>query len=256
MTIPIGGPSRPEFDIVDLPLTGMYRVQSAEYDDVWGPDISPISPRHRWLRERLALLGLQSKLGHRYGHPLGMFRQVYGSNCVVGCLLELWADNVPDEATFLSASRVRRVAWDPMKKVGVLPRSQYERLDVLLILRPNCSCIDVASIRTRTWLMKQNGLAVAAAKARAVGPRLDSGLIEGSGPRSRILTQEIAARLEKEPGDFGGIRFRTRLGEGYVNWALFQRSPVGIEWRVPPRTTDPSVFEALDQLGLRLELNV
>lgn len=230
---------------------GIHRVQEARWGDVWGAPTEALSARRRWLRERLALLGI-GNLGNRFGDPQGQFRETYGATCLVGALLESWADDVPDEATVIAGRRVRRVGWDPAHEVGVLPADRIDGRVVIRMFTPRDPFIDVSAVRTRTWLVRQPSLRAALARAGATGPRLDSGLMEGSGPRSRIVTQHVARVVHSRPAGYAGIAFRTRLGGHHQNWAIFSRAVVGLLDRQPLRRTDPAVHQALHDLGLRL----
>lgn len=189
--------------------------------------------------------------GNRFADPRGQYHETYGSTCLVGSLLELWANDVPDEATVIAAERVRRIAWDAPRELGVLPADRGDDYDAVRLWLPNGGYADVGSIRTRTWLMRQSSLRSAFGHARAIGPRLDSGLLEESGPRSRLLTQQIRRLLYEYAPAFAGIRFRTRLGDRHENWAVFYRRPIGIIERAPLRSFGPAILEALQHLGLR-----
>lgn len=197
------------------------------------------------------MLGV-GRLGNRFADPSGQFRETYGTTCLVGALLECWADDMPDEATVIAGRRVRRVTWDPAYDVGVLPADRIDGRVVIKLFTPRDFFVDVSAIRTRTWLVRQPSMRSPLAGAGAPGPRLDSGLLEGSGPRSRIVTQSVARVIHSRPASYAGLAYRTRLGGAHQNWAIFDRALVGLMDRQPLRRTDPAVVQALYDLGLRL----
>lgn len=242
----------PGVEAVPLPARGIWRVQPTQFTDVWGREPTAVSPTRRWLREELVrFFGRGGGAGNRFADPFGQYRETYGATCLTGSLLELWANDVPDEATVIAAQRVRRVTWDAPYELGVLPADRVNDYDAVRLWLPNGEYADVGSIRTRTWLIRQTTLRDALVRARAIGPRLDSGLVEGSGPRSRLITQRIGRLLYEDPAAFTGIRFRTRLGGRHENWAVFYRRPIGILERGSLRFFGPAILEALEQLGLR-----
>ena len=252
MTAVAVGPVVIDADFAAFPPMGVHRVQEAKWDDIWGAPIVALSPHRRWLRERLALLGARVDLGNRFADPRHEFRETYGATCLVGALLEIWADDVPNEATVVAGRRVRRTAWDPAREVGVLPPARVDgRVVIRLVVSP-ALFVDVSTVRTRTWLVRRPQLRGPLMRAGAPGPRIDSGLLEGSGPRSRIVTQAVARFIFNDVRRPIGIAYRTRLGGSHQNWAIFARQPVGLVDRQPLRRADPAVVQALSELGLRL----
>lgn len=83
---------------------------------------------------------------------------------------------------------------------------------------------------------------------------LDAAAVRLSAPRR--LTQEVARSVFECAGapQFSGVRYRSRLGDDIVNWALFERSGAGV---VDPSAArierdDPDLLAALAHLDLRL----
>jgi hypothetical protein len=234
-----------------LPKQGVHRVQEAKWPQIWGPPRDTTSPARRWLSEQFALWG-RGDLGHRYADPNGVFRETYASTCLIGALLETWADDTPDEATVIAAKKVNRTTWDPTHEVGVLPPARFADRDVIRLEADGAQFVDMSSVRTRTWLARQTSLAAPFRRVGFKGRRLDSGLLEGSGARSRIVTQHVARVVFNDALGYAGIKYRTRLGGQHQNWAIFDRFPVLVADRTPLLRTDPAVWAALAQLGLRL----
>lgn len=89
-------------------------------------------------------------------------------------------------------------------------------------------------------------------------PDLDAAVIRLSAPRS--FTQEVARFVYEwrdAEGAFTGIRYRSRLGDQFVNWAIFEppseaESPLGEAGSDRIEPGDPDLAEALCLLGLEL----
>jgi hypothetical protein len=87
---------------------------------------------------------------------------------------------------------------------------------------------------------------------------IDAATIRLHAPRR--FTQEISRLVyeqHEEPGRYAGIRYRSRLGDQFVNWAIFEPPPdSGLELgqgnsrEIEP--DDPDLLEALRLLNLEL----
>ena len=231
------------------PAGATYRVQESRWAEIWGPPRVPATPARRWLRERHALLA-RTNLGNRFADPLGHYRETYSADCLVGALTECWADDVPHDATVFAGRRVRRTTPSPPRPAGVLPSARVDGRDVITISVPEQEFADVSAVRTRTWLATHPSLRDPLRQVGAAGPRLDSGLLEGLGPRSRIVTQRVGRVIYEHPDVLAGVRYRSRVGDNYINWAVFDRAHVICVNRVPLRRGDPAVVQALADLGL------
>ena len=154
-------------------------------------------------------------MGHRFAHPLGRYEETYGATRLVGALLEVWANDVPDEGAVFAARLVRRAAWHPPHEIGRLPSHRFDNLVVLRLTLSSSKFVDLKSVSTRTWLSRHPDMQSAAKRAGARGVRFDSGLLEGSGPPSRIVTQNIGRVVYDDGSMFSGINFRTRVGGDY-----------------------------------------
>jgi hypothetical protein len=83
---------------------------------------------------------------------------------------------------------------------------------------------------------------------------IDAATIRLRAPRA--FTQQVS-RYVYEQGSYAGIRYRSRLGDDVLNWAIFEPAPDG---HVPLVATtsaaiqvdDPDLRAALDLLGLTL----
>lgn len=218
------------------------------YLDIWGPDRRPIGVAQRWLREQLSL-GLGRSLGQRFADPRGRFVETYAATKLEGALVEIWAWDVPDEATVLAARAVHQASWDAPFDPDELPSSSYEGLFVWTLQpRDRTDFLDVSRTATRTWLRRAPELRGALRKAGA-GPVLASGLVEGDGPRSRIVTQAIAA-LAYRGANVVGIGYRSRYGDGEENWAIFDKTVIGLIDKRLLDPTEPAAIEAARRLGL------
>jgi hypothetical protein len=83
---------------------------------------------------------------------------------------------------------------------------------------------------------------------------IDAAAIRLRAPRG--FTQQVS-RYVHERGSFAGIRYRSRLGDDVVNWAIFEPAPDGhaplVETAsVAIHAADPDLRTALELLGLNL----
>ena len=225
------------------------RVQG-NYPDVWGRQREPRGRAHQWLRQHMARWA-HHDLGNRFADPAGDYYETYAADSLEGALVEIWAHDVPDEATLLAATSVPQSSWDAPYDPWKLPKSSYEELFVWTLQpRDAVQYIDVSCVATRTWLRRAPALRNPLGLVGA-GPVLASGLVEGDGPRSRIVTQAIAAVAYGGPGVVG-IAYLSRYGNSEQNWAIFDKTFVGILDRTALDPTDPRAVQAAERLGLYL----
>lgn len=86
---------------------------------------------------------------------------------------------------------------------------------------------------------------------------VDAASIRLTAPRG--FTQEISRVVyasASEDGPFAGIRYASRLGDQFVNWAIFEAqevtSPLVVGDDEPIDADDPDFLAALELLGLRV----
>lgn len=241
-----------EPDFAEVPAV-VVRAQ-ADYPDVWGPERRPIGVAQRWLRERMAI-ARRGSLGNRFADPWGKFLETYAATRLEGALVEIWAWDVPDEATILAARGIHQSSWDAPFDLDELPNSSYANLFVwTLEVRDREKFLDVSRTATRTWLRRAPEMAAPLKRAKA-GPILASGLVEGDGPRSRIVTQAASSLAYKGP-DVVGIGYQSRYGDVEENWAIFDKTCVGIVEKRQLDPTEPAAVEAARRVGLYIDTGV
>jgi len=83
---------------------------------------------------------------------------------------------------------------------------------------------------------------------------LDGAAIRRSAPRR--FTQEVSRAVcdctEAGQQQFAGIRYASRLGDEFENWAAFEPGRPAEDRTSQIRTDAPDVIAALDRLGLKL----
>ena len=89
---------------------------------------------------------------------------------------------------------------------------------------------------------------------------LDAAAVRLSAPRR--FTQEISRYVYDRSTPegqrrFAGIAYRSRLGDEFQNWAIFEASGSAVPWEGTPVTAaiepdDPDLIRALELLGVRL----
>jgi hypothetical protein len=233
-----------------FPTNGIFRVQAERYEDVWGPEPKLHSEMERWLDE-LNSLWSGDPLKNRFAHPLGHYRETYGSNTLVGALEEIWADDMADEATVIAGILIRAI-WDPTFEINLLPPERIDNLVAIRMKSGPAKFVDVARVRTRTWLSRHPKLHFLRLWMKARSQRFDSGLIEGSDARSRIVTNRIGRVIWEDDQVYGGVSFSSRIDSKIVNWAIFDRARVCILERLPLLSYPREIKKALLDLGLTI----
>lgn len=222
-----------------------------DFPDIWGPERESTGPGRRWLRERMAILGVGS-LGNRFADPRGEYTETYAARSLVGALVELWAADVPDEATLAAAGRVHQSRWDAPYEPEQLPSSSLELFVWGLAVQPNRCGIDLRQTDTRTWLRRSPGLRTPFSKAR-VGRELTTRVVEGDGPRSRVATQAIGRFVYDHDEGFDGIVYTSRHGSREDAYALFDKVVLCLLSKRALQRDEPEAVEAARRLGLYIE---
>jgi hypothetical protein len=153
--------------------------------------------------------------GNRYDDPDGSYRVLYASSQRVGAFLETLARFRPDLEVVAELERIEGEDELP----PAVPRTW---LDGRLIGEATVEgrFVDVGDAASLATLRT-------ALAADAVHHGLDE--IDGATIRlhvPRALTQQIS-RYVYEQGSFAGIRYRSRLGDDVLNWAIFEPAPDG-----------------------------
>jgi hypothetical protein len=223
--------------------------------------LSPEGPLYRiarppdpWVFPDWAHAGSDGTFGNRWDDPRGVYRVLYASSSLLGALVEVLARFRPDPHV-LATLRDIEDGDAAFPAPGELDAGWLDR-----------RCIGVAHVagefvdvgHSASLSVLREALA-----ARAVhhGLRdLDAATIRLSAPRR--FTQEISRFLYDRSTPrgrrrFAGIAYRSRLGDEFRNWAIFE-SPGGAlpGTRAPEvhrvEANEPDFVRALERLGVRL----
>ncbi len=208
----------------------LYRL--GRYPDPWAwPDWSYAAP--------------DGTFGNRYDDPAGSYRVLYASSQRVGAFLETLARFRPDLEVIAELDRIEGDDEAP----PAVPRTWLARrlvgeatvegrfVDV-------GDAVSLATLRT----------ALAASAIHHGLDEIDAATIRLRAPRA--FTQQVS-RHAYEQGSFAGIRYRSRLGDDILNWAIFEPAPNG-QMPLVARTSaeidadDPDLSAALALLDLTL----
>lgn len=183
--------------------------------------------------------------GNRYDDPVGSYRVLYASSQRVGAFLETLARFRPDLEVLAELDRIEGDDEPP----AAVPRTW---LGGRLIGEATVagSFVDVGD--TASLAMLRTTLA-----AHAIHHGLDE--IDAATVRLRAprgFTQQVS-RYVYEEASFAGIRYRSRLGDDILNWAIFEPAPDGASPLVEMTSAaieadDSDLRAALDLLGLAL----
>jgi RES domain len=183
--------------------------------------------------------------GNRYDDPAGSYRVLYASSQRVGAFLETLARFRPDLEVIAELDRIEGDDEAPR----AVPRTWLARrlvgeatvegrfVDV-------GDAVSLATLRT----------ALAASAIHHGLDEIDAATIRLRAPRA--FTQQVS-RHAYEQGSFAGIRYRSRLGDDILNWAIFEPAPNG-QMPLVARTSaeidadDPDLSAALALLDLTL----
>jgi len=183
--------------------------------------------------------------GNRYDDPHGSYRVLYASSQRLGAFLETLVRFRPDLEVLAELERIEG-GDEPLAGV---PGTWLEgRLIGEATVEGRF--VDVGDSASLATLRA----ALAASAIHHGLDEIDAATIRLRAPRA--FTQQVS-RYVYEQGSFAGIRYRSRLGDDFLNWAVFESAPDG---EVPLVATasaaiaadDPDLRTALELLDLTL----
>jgi RES domain len=183
--------------------------------------------------------------GNRYHDPDASYRVLYASSRRIGAFLETLARFRPDLEVL---AELDRIAGDDEPAFAV-PRAWLDNR-TLGDATVGGRFADVGDTRSLAILRP----ALAASAIRYGLDEIDAATIRLRAPRA--LTQQVS-RFVYELGSFAGIRYRSRLGDDVLNWAIFEPAPDAPSPFVATTSTaieadDADLRAALGLLGLTL----
>jgi len=183
--------------------------------------------------------------GNRYDDPEGSYRVLYACSQRLGAFLETLARFRPDLEVLAELDRIE----GEEEPSAAVPRTW---LDARVIGEATVEgrFVDVGDTTSLATLRT----ALAAGAIHHGLDEIDAATIRLRAPRA--FTQQVS-RYVYEQGSFAGIRYRSRLGDDLLNWAIFEpdadgRSPLAGTLSAPIEADDPDLRAALDLLGLTL----
>jgi hypothetical protein len=188
--------------------------------------------------------------GNRWDDPAGEYRVLYAASQRLAAYVETLAPFRPDLAVVMALADID--GEDDSTPVGVVPRAWLDtRLLGEAVLAGQF--VDIGDARSLATLR-----APLASRAIHYGiAEIDAAAIRRSAPRG--FTQEVSRFVhewQEDTGPVAGIRYRSRYGDGLINWAIFESttmagSPVLSPSTAPLSPNDPELAQALQILSLR-----
>jgi len=187
--------------------------------------------------------------GNRYDDPQASYRVLYASSQRVGAFVETLARFRPDLEVIAA---LEQIEGDDEPQAGV-PRAWLERRRIGEATLQG-RFVDVGDARSLATLRSE-----LAARAIHFGlDEIDAATIRLKAPRA--FTQTVSRFIYEQrddQGSFAGISYGSRLGDQFVNWAIFEQAP---EAPSPFLSTssgsveadDPDLRAALEDLALAL----
>lgn len=189
--------------------------------------------------------------GNRWDDPAGSYRVLYACSQRLGAFVETVSRLRPDLEVVAALAEIE--GEEEVLPQGVVPRRWLEgRLIGEAVAHGRFA--DVGDAQSLATLRRE-----LASRAIHHGlSDLDAGVIRLSAPRA--FTQEVSRFVYEwrdEDGAFAGIRYRSRLGDQFLNWAIFEPPPETNDALTDASGSsidpdDPDLLEALRLLGLRL----
>jgi hypothetical protein len=209
---------------------------------------------------RLGLRWQRRNFRGRWDDANGRYRVIYASGQRLGAFLETLAQFQPDPSVIAEYQTIEVLEGDEeTAPPGTVPLTWCREREI------------TTGVTTQSEL--DHFVVVGAAETLAVLRReladrlvhfgldeLDAATIRLSAPRA--FTQEVSSFIERQRdaagGRYGGIYFRSRIGDEFENWAIFEQesmrgqSPVLSVTRSTVEPADEDFEEAMRILGLRI----
>jgi hypothetical protein len=221
-------------------------------------DLEPVSPGRvfgigrrpdPWAYQDWAEAGDDGTFGNRWDDPESSYRVLYACSQRLGAFVETLSRFRPDPDVVAGLAEIEGED-SPVLPPGHVPRSWLAgRLMGEATLERRYA--DVGHSKSLSYLRR----AMAARLVHFGLGDLDGATIRLSAPRR--FTQEISRLVYEctEPGErqqFGGIRYISRLGDEFENWAIFEPGRPTDQATGPIRDDDPDLTAAVQRLGLTL----
>lgn len=204
--------------------------------------VEPDGPLYRVAREPdpwawpdWAYAGPDGTFGNRYDDPAASYRVLYASSQRIGAFVETLARFRPDLEVLAELEQIDCDDEPPAR----VPRVW---LDNRLIGEATLQgrFVDIGDARTLATVRT----ALAASAIHLGLDEIDAATIRLRAPRA--FTQTVSRFVYEqrgEQGSFAGIRYGSRLGDQFIDWAIFEPPPGG---ESPLEAADSKTIEADD----------
>jgi hypothetical protein len=189
--------------------------------------------------------------GNRYDDPDSDYRVLYAASDEVAPFVETLARFRPDVQLLADLEEINDEPDDPPTMPGgVVPEEWFAKRSLGQAAFDGRFC-DIADAGSLTHLR----LSMAATLVQHGLDDLDAGDIRSRGPRelTQRISREVFEASDDDGGPFDGIRYPSRLGDGLVNWAIFEGTDPHDTTSEDLRRDHPALRRALELLDLRLE---
>lgn len=224
--------------------------------------VSPDKPLYRiarlpdpWAWPDWANVGNDGTFGNRWDDPQGLYRVLYASSSKLGAFMEVLARFRPDPHILEALKEIEDEDGPAFQSPG--------ELDVAWLRN---RCLGDAEV-TGDFVDVGHGASLAHLRS-ALASRvlhhglddLDAAAVRLSAPRR--FTQEISRYVYDRSTPegqrrFAGIAYRSRLGDEFQNWAIFEAPGSAVPWEgatgiAAIEPDDPDLIRALELLGVRM----
>lgn len=202
-----------------------------------------------WAYPDWAQVGEDGTFGNRWDDPKSSYRVLYACSQRLGALIETLARFRPDPEVVAGLAAIEGEDDETVLPPGRVPTSWFttRRMGEGTLTGRFAY---VAHGRSLAYLRT----ALAARVVHYGFDDLDGAAIRSSAPRR--FTQEVSRAVydctEAGQQQFAGVRYASRLGDEFENWAIFEPGRPAEDQTSQIRTDDPDVVAALERLGLKL----
>jgi hypothetical protein len=218
--------------------------------------VEPDEPLYRvarrpdpWAWPDWSYAGPDGTFGNRYDDPEASYRVLYASSQRAGAFVETLARFRPDLEVL---AELEEIEGDDEPPASV----PWAWLGTRMVGEATVQgrFADVGDARTLAMVRT----ALTATAIHFGLDEIDAATIRLRAPRA--FTQAVSRFVYEqrhEPGSFAGIRYGSRLGDQFLNWAIFEPAPEAPSPFLstssgPVEADDPDLRAALDVLGLAL----
>lgn len=198
---------------------------------------------------------LDGTFRNRWDDPKGDYRVMYASSQRMGAFVETMARFRPDLEVVAALATIAGADEEAPLAAGTVPLDWVERRRLGVAELAGRYAV-IGSARSLQFIRTE----LAASAVRHHLAEVDAATIRLIAPRA--FTQQLSRLVYECPDGFGepfaGIRYASRLGDEFENWALFEPTASGPDPLRLPRVErvtgdDPDLLRAAALLRLRLE---